>query len=433
MTIVTASFLGGAKSRLLPRSIPFRFFAAAAAFQVIMWLALFIGAGEAVDFQGGLGTTLASVHLLTLGVLTTTAMGASVQLLPVATRRTLHAVWPIKLIFWLVVPGLTALVVGMQTAQTSILIPASVATAVGLLLFCALLADNLRRASGLAVVGAYGWAALVMLVLVIALGVTLAFNEDVGFLPDHGAVALAHLILGGFGFMGLLALGFSHILIPMFALASAPPRRPSYVSFAAASTALLLGTLGALAGSRSLLTVALLAGLAAAATHLWLMHRVLKSGMRKRLGLSFILVRAAWIMLPTTLLVGLAALYRLAGASGDTLFGFLLLFGWLLTFLVAILQRVMPFLASMFAMPPAGGGPAIVSELANARSLKLHAACHGLALALIVVAILLDDTTMARLGCAIGLTGAIAFAWFTADVIRRILPARQPAARLQHP
>ena len=420
---VAASFLGGAKSRLLPRSIPFRFFAAAAAFQVMMWLGLFIGAGEAVDFRGGLGTTLASVHLLTLGVLTTTAIGASVQLLPVATRRTLHAVWPIKLIFWLTVPGLIALVVGMQTAQTSILMPASAATAVGLLLFCGLLADNLRRASSLAVVGAYGWAALVALILVMALGVTLAFNEEAGFLPDHGAVALAHLILGGFGFMGLLALGFSHILIPMFALASAPAKRPSYAGFAAASTALILGTLGALFGSRNLLTVALLAGLAAAATHLWLMHRVLTTGMRKRLGLSFILVRAAWIMLPTTLLVGLAALYGFAGRNGGTLFGFLLLFGWLLTFLVAILQRIMPFLASMFAPPSASGRPGIVSELANVQSLKLHAVCHGLAFALIVVAILLDDTTVARFGSAVGLIGAMAFAWFTADVIRRIIPA----------
>jgi len=421
---IAAGFLAGAKSRLLPRSIPFRFFAAAAIFHVMMWLELLVGADEAVGFRGGLGPALASVHLLTLGVLTTMAIGASVQLMPVATRRTLHAVWPIKLIFWLTVPGLLALIVGMHTGQTNILIPASAAIAAGLLLFCGLLADNLRRAGSLAAVGAYGWAALAMLLLVIALGVTLAADEQAGFLPDHGAVALAHMILGGFGFMGLLVLGFSHILIPMFALASAPPKRTSYASFAAALTALLLGTLGALAGSRNLLTLALLAGLAAAATHLWLMLRVLKTGMRKRLGLSFILVRAAWIMLPVTLLVGLAALYGFAGERGGTLFGFLLLFGWLLTFSTAILQRIMPFLASMFAAPPASGGSPIVSELARVRSLRLHAVCHGVAFTLLVAAILLGDATVARLGGAVGLIGAIAFAWFTADVIRRILPGR---------
>jgi hypothetical protein len=419
---IAATFLGGAKSRLLPPSIPFRFFAAAVSFHVFMWLSLLIGADEAVGFRGGLGTTLASVHLLTLGVLVTTAIGASVQLLPVATRRTLRAIWPIKLIFWLTIPGLVALSAGMYTAQTSVLIPAAACTTVGLLLFCGLLADNLRRASSLPVVGGYGWAALAALVLVIAFGVALAANNDSGILPNHQAVALAHLILGGFGFMGLLVLGFSHILIPMFALAPAPAKQPSFASFAAAAAALVLGTLGALCDSRVLLAAATLLGLAAAALHLWLMHRVLKTGMRKRLGLSFILVRVAWIMLPMTLVVGLGALYGLAGDNGATLFGFLLLFGWLLTFLIAILQRIMPFLASMFTTPPANGGPAIVSELAGARSLKIHTACHLIALAALALAILLGNTIIARSASAIGLIGAVAFAWFTIDVIRRMLP-----------
>jgi hypothetical protein len=421
---IAASFLGGAKSRLLPTSIPFRFFATAAGFHVLLWLVLLIGANAAVGFRGGLGVTLAAVHVLTLGVLMTTAIGASVQLLPVATRRTLHAVWPIRLVFWLAVPGMIALIGAMYTAQTDILIPAAIITTAGLLVFCGLLADNLYRASGLAVVGAYGWSALTALILLIALGVALAVNEDAGFLPNHGAAALAHLILGGFGFMGFLVLGFSHILVPMFALAPAPAKRPSVASFIAAAVALILGTLGALVGSRNMLTAAGLIGLAAAATHLWLMYRVLKTGMRKRLGLSFILVRAAWLMLPATLIVGLAALYGLAGHNGATLFSFLLLFGWLLTFLLAILQRIMLFLASMFVTPPARGGTPIVSELAGTFSLRLHAVCHALALATLAAAIIFDDAMVARVGASIGLIGAMAFAWFTADVIRRMLPGR---------
>src|SRR5690606_28326842 len=41
--MLAASFLGGAKSRLLPASIPFRFFGAAAIFHVLTWLALLAG------------------------------------------------------------------------------------------------------------------------------------------------------------------------------------------------------------------------------------------------------------------------------------------------------------------------------------------------------------------------------------------------------
>jgi hypothetical protein len=164
-------------------------------------------------------------------------------------------------------------------------------------------------------------------------------------------------------------------------------------------------------------------GLGAAALHIWLMYRVLKSGMRKRLGLSFVLVRAAWIMLPATLVVGLAALYGLAGGNGGTLFAFLLLFGWLLTFLIAILQRIMPFLASMFVAPQAMGSSPIVSGLANARSLRIHAIGHGIACVVLAVAILTGNAMLVRLGSAAGLIGAAAFAWFTADVIRRIWPS----------
>jgi hypothetical protein len=417
---VAATFLAGAKGRLLPASVPFRFFASAAIFHVAMWAVLLAAGEHLTGFRGGPGPGLAAVHLLTLGVLATTAMGAAVQLLPVATRRALAAVWPIKLVFWLVVPGIAAMVLGMFTAQMSVLIPSAVMTTLGLLLFAILLADNLRRARSLPVVAAYGWAALASLLLLAALGVALAFDYELGWLPDHAAVALAHMILGGFGFMGFLALGFSHVLVPMFALAAAPPRTPSFAGFAVALAALVLGTAGAVADSTPILTGAGLVGLGAAMEHLWLMRGVLARGMRKRLGLSFVLIRAAWMTLPLTLLIGLAALYGLAGPNGPTLFGLLLLGGWLLTFLLGVLQRILPFLASMHATRSARGSPPLLSELAASWPLQIHAACHGGALVLLAAAIVADAALLARIGAAVGLVGALAFAWFTADILRRL-------------
>jgi hypothetical protein len=418
---LAATFLAGAKSRLLPASIPFRFFAAAAIFHLLMWLVLLLWANEATSFRGGPGPTLAAVHLLVLGVLTTTAIGASAQLLPVATRHALAAVWPIKLVFWLSVPGIAALIVGMCCADLKILIPAAIATAVGLLLYAGLLADNLRRAGNLPVVAAYGWAALVALVLLVGLGLALVSNYVTGALPNHQAIALAHMILGGFGFMGLLVLGFSHVLVPMFALSAAPPKRPSFIAFVLATAGVAFGGIGALADSTPVLTAAALVGLGAAALHLWLMSRALKSGMRKRLGHSFVLVRIAWALLPATLFVGLAALYDLAGSNGPTLFGFLLIFGWLLTFLLGILQRILPFLASMHASGPAGAAPPLLSALAASAPLKLHAICHGIAIAALSLAIAADSTWLARAGSTVGLVGAVAFTWFTAGITRRAL------------
>ena len=64
-------------------------------------------------------------------------------------------------------------------------------------------------------------------------------------------------------------------------------------------------------------------------------------------------------------------------------------------------------------------------SLAGAWPLKLHAVCHTLALAGLALAIVTGNAVIARAGSAVGLVGAVAFAWFTAAVIRRMLPGKQ--------
>jgi hypothetical protein len=228
--------------------------------------------------------------------------------------------------------------------------------------------------------------------------------------------------------MGLLAMGFSHVLIPMFALAPAPPHWPSLVAFGLTLAGIAVGSIGALADNTALLTLAALIGVFAAVLHVHLMLQALRSGMRKRLGLSFVLIRAAWAMLPLTLIVGLAALYGFAGPNGGTLFGFLLFVGWLLTFLLGVLQRILPFLASMHARPAAGGGPVLMSDLAASAPLKLHALCHATAILIVAAAIALDLELLARIGSAAGLAGALAFAWFTGEITWRVVRGRTAMA-----
>jgi hypothetical protein len=210
----------------------------------------------------------------------------------------------------------------------------------------------------------------------------------------------------------------------MFALAAAPEKRLSFIGFGLAVACVALGFAGALGDSRPILTLAALIGLAAAILHLCLMARVLNTGMRKRLGLSFMLVRAAWIMLLATPLVGLAALYQYAGRNGPALFGFFLLGGWLLTFLLGILQRIAPFLASMHANRAETGRPMLLSEIAAGWPLQLHTICHGLSLIGVGTAIAIDHTALLRAASAIGLVGAVAFAWFMADVLRCVFRSR---------
>jgi hypothetical protein len=412
-------FMAGAKSRLLPLSVPFRFFAAAAAYHVAAWAVLVLAADDLLSFRGGPGLVLAAIHLLTLGVLAMTAIGASLQLLPVATRRPVGAVWPCHLVFWLLAPGVGLLAFGMATLEPLALGGGGIMAVAALALYAVLIAGNLRGAKGFRVVVLYGWLAMGALAALTALGLLLAADFHHGLLDSHAALTAIHLVLASYGFMGGLALGFSFILVPMFALARSNAERSGLASFALSLAAMVLAVAGLASGLDGLTALAAATGLAGAGCYLAAMAATLKSGMRKRLGLSFALIRAAWLFLPLSLVLGLGLVLDLLPEGGATLFGLALLIGWLLTFLLGILQRIAPFLASMHSTAD-GGRAARPSDLTAELPLKIHAACHALAILLLAGGIIGQDVTMVRLGALLGLIGALAFAVFLATVLIRL-------------
>ena len=222
------SLVMGAEDRLLPPSLPYRFFVAAAFFQMAAWTVLLtLEPDEILGFVGGQGPLLAALHMITLGVLAMTAIGAAIQLLPVATRQPLGPSWAIRLMFWLYVPGVAVLTGGLGLASTWAQHAGGAFTVAGMGIFAWMVAANLRKVSDLPGVTRPVWMAVASLVLLSALGLTLIDDFTTGFLPDHGAVAAAHAVIAGYGFMGMLALGFSNVLIPMFVLGPAIPDKLS--------------------------------------------------------------------------------------------------------------------------------------------------------------------------------------------------------------
>jgi hypothetical protein len=418
------AILMGAQRRLLPVSVPYRFFLAAAFFQVLAWGLLALGADGLPGYGGGPGPLLSVVHAITLGVFVSAAMGASFQMLPVATGLELFALWPCRLASWLLFPGIPVLLAGFHLGETGLMTVGAVAVTGALALFAAVVGNLILRAKGvLVVLRLHAATALAALAGLILLGLALIADYGHGFLPDRGAAGLVHLILAAYGFMGFLALGYSHILVPMFALSQAADERRAKQGFGLSLAALTAAVAGGLAGSAALLGGAALLGLGGSGIHLRLMWGSLSTGMRKNLGLSFVLVKVSWIFLPLALAVG-----GLAAALGNDraiqLFAFLTLFGWLLTFLMGILQRIIPFLAAMNAGKGMGGRTPRLSELANEGPLKVHAVCHFLAVALVAVGILAAWPPAVLGGALAGLVGALAFLWFAVDVFRRLLRSR---------
>ncbi|RPH64194.1 MAG: hypothetical protein EHM83_08690 [Burkholderiales bacterium] len=277
------------------------------------------------------------------------------------------------------------------------------------------------------VVVAHGWIALASLFVVLATAVSLAFTYVGAPLIERGTGLALHVAFAAYGFMGMLALGLSYILVPMFALSAAPAERHALASCALAALALVLAGAAAFdIAPAPLRVVAVIAAAGAVAVHLRLMAVALKTGMRRELGRSFRLVRISWALLALGLAAALAVALDAPFAGMQTLFGLTLIAGWLLTFLLGILQRIVPFLASMHK-PPGKAPPRTPSSLTDDRPLAVHFWCHLAALALLALAVIADSAWIAALAALVGAAGAAAFAAFFVILLLRM--RRPPAPR----
>ena len=410
MALSATAFLGGAGDRLLPLSVPFRFFGAAVLFHIAAWAVLLLGADELADFMGGGGPVLAAVHLMTLGVFVMTAMGASLQLLPVATLQGFAAPATINIIWLLFSAGSICLPAGMYLARHPVMAAGGVLVALAIILYLLLLVGNLRRGGAMVAVVAHGWLAAGALIGLLVLGLALIINQEHDLL-DSERGAVSHMLLAAYGFMGLLAMGFSHVLVPMFALAPAPSEKWALAAMFCAVAGLAAGLAGAWMGQDVWAAVGGAVGFCAAALHLGLMGMSLRQRMRKRLGPAFILLLISWVFLPLSLLFGVAWALDFLPHWGGVIFA-LSLFAWLLGFLLAILQRIVPFLASMHGALAVKRRPPTVTALTAPVPLALHLYCHCAALALLFAGVIWPLPLLVTLGALAGLLGACAFAWF---------------------
>ncbi|MDA1098690.1 MAG: hypothetical protein O2967_06855 [Proteobacteria bacterium] len=428
MALGATSFLGSAAERLLPLSVPFRFFGAAVLFHVAAWATLVAGAGELATFRGGGGAVLAAIHLMTLGVFVMTAVGASLQLLPVATLQGFAAPARINAIWWLLNAGTICLAMGMYLRWHEIMAVGGALLTFAIGLYLWLLVGNLRRGGAMMAVVAHGWLAAGALIGLLVLGLVLIINTEHGFLANSQRAAVSHMLVAAYGFMGLLAMGFSYVLVPMFALAPMPSDKWALAAMFCACTGLALGFAGTWFAQDAWAALGGGIGLIGAAIYLSLMAIILKQRMRRKLGPAFDLMRLSWALLPLSLLAGTAWALNLLPDWGAVIFG-LWLFGWILGFLLAILQRIVPFLASMHAAFAVKRRPPTVTALTARGPLAAHLYCHCAALVSLSAGIIWPIPFLVTLGAVAGLLGAASFAWFFLLAVLRYRTAlRAPSA-----
>jgi len=345
-TITTSGTLGGmAGRRGVPLAVPLPFLltgaGAAALFGLLLpWV--MPEAMQAPDFPH----VLALVHLATLGWLTMTIMGASLQLVPVMTVAPLRATRFLGFQYPLYSSGVLLLLSGFWWMRPWLLAAGGIVIVLAVLHYVVLLSITLLHATTRPLTLRYLAASLVYLCLVVGLGLTAALNMQFGFLgAGTDRLLLIHLTLGVLGWLSSLLIGVSYTLVRLFALAHGHDDRLGQVIFVLLQVSIVGLALGFLF---SWLALILLAGGVLIATA-WLFAydfwRMLRGRHRKVLDVTQYHSMAAVVYFCLMVPSGVASvLFGWQQPAVLAALGLTALVGWLGQSIIGYLYKIVPFL-----------------------------------------------------------------------------------------
>lgn len=381
---------------------------------------------------------LALAHVVTLGWVTVTIMGASYQLIPIVLGR---PIWSERLARWqlaLVVAGVVGMVGHFYIGRWSGLVWGAGLVALGA-------AAHVANAA-LSVRGVVRWtftARLVVLALA-GLGLTALFGLllGAGKLRPVPPVALfpdlhAHVHLALLGWVLPMIIGVAARVYPMFLLAREPEGWAGGLQLWGLAAGVPVVTVGLLAGSRAIVMTGAALVMATVGGHLtWVAGMVWR---RKRpaldWGLRFALTGAAFLV-PASLLGLALATDLVSGPRAALAYAVLALGGWVSLTIVGMMLKIVPFLVWHRAYSQ-HVGRAAVPTLAQLGWPAAEAVAYALltggvvALALAVYA---GEAGPIRAAGGLLAAGTVAFAVTLARVLHHLRPCaarRLTAARPQ--
>lgn len=289
---------------------------------------------------------LALVHIVTLGWLTMTIMGATLQLVPVIVVSPLRATTLLRWQYPVFLCGVVCLICGFWWWQTWLLITGGTIIALAVAHYVIVLGITFLRTGTRPLTTSFLVASLLYLCLIVSLGLTAAWNFVTGFLgAAFEQILLAHIVLGVVGWLSCTLVGVSYTLGRLFLLSHAHDDRWGKLIFSALNGGIALLASGILLNWMLLewsgggLLIAAAIGFAG---DFW---RMLKVRQRKRLEVTHYHSIAATGYFALVIVVGVVMTLVGWGTPAIWLaFGLAALPGWLGQSTIGYLYKIVPFL-----------------------------------------------------------------------------------------
>ncbi|MCL4557036.1 MAG: hypothetical protein M1491_00105, partial [Deltaproteobacteria bacterium] len=241
-------------------TIPFRYLFTGMAVLVAMSVIVVLRAHALTGYFFRSPVFLALTHLLTLGWITLTIMGAMFQLVPVVTERALFSVAISRVVYYVYCAGLVLLIYAFASNTEAGAGAGVVGVAVVLFLFDIGVTMFRPGEQGRAVAGPgagsppdttkgtgrpdlavwYVRAAMVSLLLTIVIGPVAAAGLHARITDDPFALLTLHMAVAGIGWVCFAVIGFSLRLIPMFILSHGYEETYGWTSFVMLLSGLVL-------------------------------------------------------------------------------------------------------------------------------------------------------------------------------------------------
>jgi hypothetical protein len=413
-----------------PLSLPLRHFALAALAFPLFAAGLFFGADRLTGFGVRPLFALGLVHVLTMGWILQTILGAWMQMIPVHGETPLVSVRAAKLGWWLFAAGMTGFIATLWRGSLGYA-PWALLVYAGVLLELAVLGLTHARAARRDRTWTHFCAAFAWLAALGLVGVLMAFDRQRGLIfarPDGALIAHAHMALVGFA--GLTVFGAGYRLFPGVAMFQLRSRREGKAAFV-----LLNAGLAGLAADQLFfggrLTPAWALFLAAAyALYFSQLRSAFDSGPSRDPSTLLLLVAVAGGALWAALGVGLAFGWVRDAPSARAAYAFCALVGFYTPVILSQVHKIAPFLVWLHVYSPRDWKPPVkvpkIDDLTSRRLAWAEAALLTLAAPLGAAGFWREAPGLIRTSGALLLLCAAVYALNTALTLMHVL---RPDAR----